>query len=504
MKKTLALIILDGYGKSDEKYGNAILEADTPNLDYIFKNYPTTYISASGEDVGLPDGQMGNSEVGHTNIGAGRVVYQELVRISKSIKDNSIFSNKGLLEAIEHAKKYDSKLHIIGLVSDGGVHSHIEHLFGLIKMAKINNIKKLYIHGFLDGRDVSTTSGIDFIKKTEEYMRTLSLGKIASISGRYFAMDRDFAWNRVEKCFNAMTGKLEVSIIPPIESIKNSYENNITDEFFEPTLFDKNGVVEKNDAVIFFNYRPDRSRQLTHSFVDNKFNGFIHNVNLSNLKFTTMTQYDETIPNVNIAFHSDKIHETLGEIISHNGMTQLRIAETQKYAHVTFFFNGGVEAVFPGEDRCLIQSPNVPTFDLQPEMSAYEVTDKVVEKILSRKYDLIILNYANCDMVGHTGNFKAAKDSVEHLDKCIKKVIDAIKSIDGKAIVTADHGNAEKMIDQDGNPFTPHTLSLVPFAIINHPVDLKDKGKLSDIAPTICDILKIEKPISMTGISLIK
>lgn len=508
MKKTIALIILDGYGQNNSEVGNAIRAAYTPNIDRYISNYPNTSIYTSGEYVGLPDGQMGNSEVGHTNIGAGRVVYQELVRISKSIDSGDILNNQTILKSFEHCKKNNSSLHLMGLLSDGGVHSHIEHLYGLIEMAKINNISKLYIHAFMDGRDVSPNSGISFIKDCQSKLNEFGIGKIATISGRYYAMDRDNAWDRTEKSYNAIALGEGVINPDPVSVIENSYKEKITDEFILPSVCDKSGIVQSNDSIIFFNFRPDRSRQLTRPFVDNDFNSFVRKKFIKNLNFVCVTEYDSTMPNVSVAFSSENLKNTIGEFISKKGLNQLRIAETQKYAHVTFFLNGGSEKPLEGEDRILIKSPDVATFDLKPEMSAYEVTEAVLDAIKLKKYDLIVLNFANCDMVGHTGIFDAAKLAVEHVDKCLGKIVDELVDINGIAMITADHGNAEKMYDEDGiSPFTPHTNFPVPFILVGKGYEqckLRDDGKLADISPTICKLLNLEKPIEMTGISLIK
>lgn len=506
MKKPLALIIMDGYGKANScDNGNAICGAKTPNLDKIFSECPVTYIGASGLDVGLPDGQMGNSEVGHTNIGAGRVVFQELVRISNAIKDGSIENNEAMIGAIENCKKNDSAFHLVGLVSEGGVHSHIEHLLGLIDFAGKSGLKKVFVHVILDGRDVSVTAGKTDVARLYNHMQKLGVGKIASIMGRFYAMDRDFAWDRVEKAYSAMVYGEGEKFTCPVEYIENSYANNVTDEFVIPAVCeDGEGRISANDSVVFFNFRPDRARQITRTFVDESFDGFERKTGFQKLYYVCMTQYDATMPNVEVAFKPAPLTMTFGEFLSVNNMTQLRIAETQKYAHVTFFFNGGEETTFEGEDRALIQSPNVETFDMKPEMSAYEVCDEVVSRINSGKYDVIILNYANCDMVGHTGVYDAAVAAVEAVDECVGKTIDAILKMGGSAIVTADHGNAEKMIGEDGAPFTPHTTNPVPFAVIGYPCELKDGGKLADICPTMIQMLCLTQPKEMTGTSLIK
>ncbi len=503
MKKPVALIIMDGFGKNDVKEGNAIFGANTPNLDKLFSENPMTYIGASGLDVGLPDGQMGNSEVGHTNIGAGRVVYQELVRISKEIQEKKVFDNEAFCGAIDNVKKNNSSLHFIGLLSDGGVHSHIDHLLGLCDMAAEKGVEKIYVHALLDGRDVSTTSGKGFVEDTKNHLEKLGVGKIATICGRYYAMDRDFAWDRVEKAYAAMVYGEGVKATDPVKAVADSYANDVTDEFVSPVVCDENGMIKENDSVIFFNFRPDRARQITRTFVDENFDGFERKNGFMKLYYVCMTQYDATMPNVEVAFKPTELKNTFGEILSKNNKTQLRIAETQKYAHVTFFFNGGEEKTFEGEDRVLIKSPDVPTFDLKPEMSAYEVCDAVVEKIESGKYDAIVLNYANCDMVGHTGIYEAAVKAVEAVDTCVGRTVEAVLKMGGKAIITADHGNAEKMMDENGESFTPHTTFPVPFAVVGYEGKLKENGRLADIAPTMLELMGIDQPEDMTGESLL-
>ena len=494
---------MDGFGINPGAKSNAIEAANTPNLTKLFKENPFTTIGASGLDVGLPDGQMGNSEVGHTNIGAGRVVYQMLVKISKSIQDGEFFNIKVLKDAMENCKKNGTALHLMGLLSDGGVHSHIEHLFGLLEMAKREGLDKVYVHCIMDGRDVSVTSGVGFIKDLQAEMAKLGTGKIASISGRYYAMDRDFAWDRVEKAYSAMVYGEGVMNSDPVKAMEESYANGVTDEFIVPTVVDKDGMIKGGDSVVFFNFRPDRARQITRTFVDEKFDGFERRNGFFPVKFVCMTQYDETMPNVTVAFPPEELKMTMGEYLASKHMTQLRIAETQKYAHVTFFFNGGEEKTFDGEDRILIQSPDVPTFDLQPEMSAYPVCDAVVEKIKSGKYDVVILNFANCDMVGHTGVFEAAVKAVEAVDECVGRVVDAAVSMGGAVIITADHGNADKMIGDDGKPFTPHSTNPVPFCVVGYDCKLKETGRLADIAPTMLKILDLPQPPEMTGESMI-
>ncbi len=504
MKKPVVLCIMDGFGINPGAEGNAIEAANTPNLSKLFNENPFTTIGASGLDVGLPDGQMGNSEVGHTNIGAGRVVYQMLVKISKSIQDGDFFEIGALKNAMENCKKNNSALHLMGLLSDGGVHSHIEHLFGLLEMAKKEGLDKVYVHCIMDGRDVSVTSGAGFVQDVVNKTAELGVGKIATISGRYYAMDRDFAWDRVVKAYSAMVYGEGIQESDPVKAMNDSYANDVTDEFIVPTVVDAEGTIKANDSVVFFNFRPDRARQITRTFVDESFDGFERKNGFFPLDFVCMTQYDETMPNVSVAFPAEELTMTMGEYLSKSNKTQLRIAETQKYAHVTFFFNGGEEKTFEGEDRILIQSPDVPTFDLQPEMSAYPVCDAVVEQIKSGKYDAVILNFANCDMVGHTGIWDAAVKAVEAVDECVGKVVDAATSMGGAVIITADHGNADRMIGDDGNPFTPHSTNPVPFCVVGYDCELKETGRLADIAPTMLTILGLPQPKEMTGESMIK
>ncbi|NDO20109.1 2,3-bisphosphoglycerate-independent phosphoglycerate mutase [Lachnospiraceae bacterium MD329] len=501
-KKPIALIIMDGYGINKETEGNAIAMAKTPNLDKFLAEYPNTQLSASGLDVGLPDGQMGNSEVGHTNIGAGRVVYQMLVKITKDINEGKINDIKALSDAMDAAKANGGALHLMGLLSNGGVHSHNEHLYGLLRMAKKKGLDKVYIHTFLDGRDVPPTSGADFMQALENEIKEIGVGSIATIMGRFYAMDRDNAWDRVQKAYDAIVKGEGVQENDAVTAVKNSYENNVTDEFVIPTVVDKNGRVKENDSVIFFNFRPDRARQITRTFVDPDFDGFERTYFPVN--FVCMTQYDESMPNVTVAYPPESLEMTFGEYISKKGLTQLRIAETQKYAHVTFFFNGGEEQQFKGEDRILIKSPDVATFDMKPEMSAYEVTDAVVEAIDDEKFDVIILNYANCDMVGHTGIIDAAVKAVESVDECVGRTVNAILKKNGQVIITADHGNADCLIDPVTKaPFTAHTTNPVPMILIGAG-DVKLKmGRLCDLCPTMLDLMGLEKPEQMTGESLI-
>ncbi len=501
-KKPVALIIMDGFGYNPDDYGNAIKAANTPNIDKYMQG-PNTIIGASGLNVGLPDGQMGNSEVGHTNIGAGRIVYQMLVKISKDIESGVFFKNKVLLDAMENCKQKNSALHLMGLLSPGGVHSHMEHLFGLLKMAKENGLEKVYVHAFLDGRDVPPSSAAEYMEETVEEMKKIGIGSVGVISGRFYAMDRDNAWDRVEKAYDALVLGEGIQENDPVQAIKNSYENGVTDEFMIPAVVDKNAKVKADDSIIFFNFRPDRARQLTRAFVDPDFKGFERKNGFFPVHYVCMAQYDATMPNVSVAYPPEQLEMTMGEYLSKMGKKQLRIAETQKYAHVTFFFNGGEEKQFEGEDRILIKSPDVETFDMKPEMSAYEVCDAVVDAINSDKYDVIILNYANCDMVGHTGVFEAAKKAVEAVDTCVGRMVEAILAKGGAALITADHGNADKMYEADGSPFTAHTTNPVPLMIAGYDCKLRDGGVLADLAPTMLTILDLPQPKEMTGKSLI-
>ena len=501
------LMILDGFGIRESKVGNAVKLANTPNIDKLMKICPTSIIHTSGLQVGLPEGQMGNSEVGHTNIGAGRIVYQELTRITTSIEDGDFFSIPEFVSAIENCKKHGSKLHILGLLSDGGVHSHIRHLYGLLELAKRKDFEDVYVHCFMDGRDTPPASGESYIVKLEEKMREKGVGKIATISGRFYSMDRDKRWQRVQKAYDALVNGEGNKATSAVSAIESSYQKEVFDEFVEPTVIysgDKPvAKIEKNDSVIFFNFRPDRARELTRTLVDPEFNEF-ETKNLD-LYYVTFTQYDATLPNVNIAFKPEKLVNTFGEYISKNGLTQLRIAETEKYAHVTFFFNGGEEKQYPGEDRILVPSPKVETYDMQPEMSAEEVTVKVVEAIKSGKYNSIILNYANPDMVGHTGSLEAAIKAIEKIDGCVQRVVDAVKEQKGVLLITADHGNAEQMIDEaTGEPHTAHTTNPVPLILVGKDNVRLKEGRLADLAPTMLEIMGLEKPQEMTGESLIE
>ena len=504
--KLTMLMILDGFGENSNEKGNAVKLSDTPNLDKLMKMCPTTDIYTSGLNVGLPDGQMGNSEVGHTNIGAGRIVYQELTRITKSIEDGDFFSIEEFNNAIQNCKDNNSSLHVMGLLSDGGVHSHIRHLYALLELAKRKGIENVYVHCFLDGRDTPPTSAENYITQLENKMKEKEIGKIASIMGRFYAMDRDKRWERVKKAYDALVKGDGIKAPTAISAIESSYQKEVFDEFVEPTII-CNGetpiaTIQQNDSVIFFNFRPDRARQITRALVDDKFEGF-KNKDLQ-LYFVCMTQYDETMPNVEIAFKPTSLKNTFGEYISTKGYTQLRIAETEKYAHVTFFFNGGEEKQYEGEDRILVPSPKVETYDQKPEMSAYEVTNKVLEAISSDKYDCIILNYANPDMVGHTGNLDAAIKAIETIDECVGKVVNLIEEKNGVLLITADHGNSEQMIDyKTGEPHTAHTTNPVPLILVGmENVKLK-QGKLADLAPTMLDIMELQKPEEMTGQSII-
>ena len=502
MKTPTILIIMDGFGLRDSDVGNAVHAASTPVLDKLFSEHPFSRLSASGLDVGLPAGQMGNSEVGHTNIGAGRVVFQDLPKITKAINDGDFFENEAYKSAMLAAKNDGKAVHILGLLSDGGVHSHIDHMKAAVKMAHQLGCEKIYVHAFLDGRDVPPTSGKGYVAEMQQVCQQYG-AQIATLSGRYYAMDRDTNWDREEKAYAAMVYGEGVQDPDPVAAVQASYDSGVTDEFVIPVVCAENATIAAGDACIFMNFRPDRARQITRTLVDPDFDGFQRRNGFFPLRFVCTTSYDATMPNVAVAYPKESLRNIFGEYISQNGLTQLRIAETEKYAHVTFFFNGGVEKTFPGEDRCLVASPKVATYDLQPEMSAPEVCEKCVERIKSGKYDVIILNFANCDMVGHTGVFEAAVKAVETVDTCVGKVVDAVREMGGIALITADHGNAEQMLQEDGvSPFTAHTTNLVPFCIVGADVKLKD-GRLADIAPTMLDLMGMEKPVEMNGESLI-
>ena len=504
--KPVMLCILDGFGHNPEAYGNAIKKATTPSLDRYLNDYPHTLIGASGLDVGLPDGQMGNSEVGHTNIGAGRIVYQELTRITKSIADGDFFDNKALLAAVDNAKSTGKALHLMGLLSDGGVHSHNTHLYALLALAKKRGLANVYVHAIMDGRDVPPESGKDFVAQLLAKMEEIGVGTLATISGRYYAMDRDNRWDRVEKAYKAFVyGETDVGKIEePLTAMQASYNAGVTDEFVLPVVTCRGGRISAGDSLVFFNFRPDRAREITRSFVDDTFEGFARKNGRFPLTYVCFTQYDATMPNVLVAFAPDGLYNVMGAYLASCGKTQLRIAETEKYAHVTFFFNGGVEAPFEGEDRALVASPQVATYDLQPEMSAPGVAEECVRRVKSGKYDVIILNFANCDMVGHTGFFDAAVTAVEAVDKAAGQVIDAVLEVGGCILLTADHGNADKMYEPDGSPFTAHTTNPVPLAIIGAgDVKLRENGVLADLAPTMLQLLGLPQPAEMKGTSLL-
>ena len=501
-KKPTVLMILDGYGLNDKCEHNAVCEAKTPIMDQLMSQCPYVKGQASGLAVGLPDGQMGNSEVGHLNMGAGRVVYQELTRITKAIQDGDFFENEELVKAVENAKANNSALHLFGLLSDGGVHSHITHLFALLKMAKEQGLKKVYVHCFLDGRDVPPSSGKSYVEQLQAKIQELGIGEIATVMGRYYAMDRDKRWDRLQRAYDAMACGIGPVVEDAAQAVQASYDAGVTDEFMEPVVCCKDAKVHDNDSIIFFNFRPVRAREITRCFVDEDFTDVERKTGFLSVDFICTTEYDATMPNVTVAYPRQKLENIFGEYISKQGMTQLRIAETEKYAHVTFFFNGGVEQVFPGEDRVLIPSPKVATYDLQPEMSAYAVTEEAVRRIESGNYDVIILNFANCDMVGHTGVYEAALKAVSTVDECVGKVVEATSKMGGVSLITADHGNAEHMVDEKGDPFTAHTTNLVPFYIVGASVKLRD-GRLADIAPTMLDLMGLEKPKEMDGETLI-
>ena len=502
MKTPTTLIIMDGFGLEGPSAGNAVVNAPTPNLDRIFRDFPGCRLSASGLDVGLPEGQMGNSEVGHTNMGAGRVVFQDLPHISRDIESGEFFKNPAYLEAMSNCREWGSALHLMGLLSDGGVHSHITHLFALLKMAKEQGLEKVYVHCFLDGRDVPPSSGKSYVEQLPAEIQKLGVGQIATVMGRYYAMDRDKRWDRVQKAYDAIACGEGTFEADAAEAVQKSYDAGVTDEFVVPVVCVKNAQVRDNDSIIFFNFRPDRAREIARCFVDEDFTDIQRRTGFLSVDFVCTTEYDATLPNVTVAYPHQKLVNTFGEYISKLGLTQLRIAETEKYAHVTFFFNGGVEEVFPGEDRCLIPSPKVATYDLQPEMSAYQVTEEAVKRIESGAYDVVILNFANCDMVGHTGVYDAACKAVSTVDECVNRVVEATSKMGGVSLITADHGNAERMSDANGEPFTAHTTNLVPFYIVGASVQLRD-GRLADIAPTMLDLMGLEKPSEMDGKTLI-
>lgn len=508
-KRPTVLMILDGFGLNDNPKANAVAMADTPNIDHLMKTYPFVKGYASGLAVGLPDGQMGNSEVGHMNMGAGRVVYQDLTRITKSIEDGSFFQNEALLAGIENVKKNHSALHLCGLLSDGGVHSHNSHLYSLLELARRQGIEKVYVHCFMDGRDTPPSSGIGYIRELQDKMKEIGVGEIATISGRYYAMDRDNRWDREEKAYLAMTKGQGNHAPDAVTAMQNSYNAGVTDEFVVPVVIDKDGaptaLIQDHDTVIFYNFRPDRARQITHAFCADEFDGFDRGRRLD-LTYVCFTEYDVTIPHKLIAFQEIELKNTFGEYLAAHGLKQARIAETEKYAHVTFFFNGGVEKPNPGEDRILVHSPKVATYDLKPEMSAYEVCDKLVAAITSEKYDVIVINFANPDMVGHTGVIEAAVKAVETVDTCVGRAVDALMKVDGQMFICADHGNCEQEIDYEtGEPLTSHTTNPVPFILVNYDpaYTLAENGRLADIVPTLIEMMGMEQPPEMTGHSLL-
>ncbi len=505
MKKPVMLMILDGFGLNSKMEGNAIALAQAPNLKKWMNDYPHTTLSASGLDVGLPEGQMGNSEVGHLNMGAGRVVYQELTKITKHIQEGTFFVNEVLREGMESAVEKGGTLHLMGLVSDGGVHSHLDHLKGLLKMAHGKGVQRVSVSCFLDGRDVPPRSALTYLDQISEYLEELKIGKISFISGRYYAMDRDRRWDRVQKAYDGLILGEGFHARDFREAVLNGYDRGEDDEFLMPTVLDGGVQISEGDTVIFFNFRPDRARELTRSFVDPSFHGFFRKKVIQDLHFVCMCQYDVTIPNVKVAYPPEEVRNTLGEYLSQKGLTQLRIAETEKYAHVTFFFNGGVEEPNLLEDRILIPSPKVATYDLQPEMSAHLVRDRVIQELERDYYDVIILNFANADMVGHTGKIPAAIRAIEALEECVPPVLEKVLEREGQVLVTADHGNADEMLDEQGNVMTAHSKNPVPLVYVSKEgKDLVEGGRLSDLAPTLLALLGLEKPEEMTGISLVQ
>ncbi len=509
-KKPTVLMILDGYGLNEKKEANAVAMANTPVMDKLMAEYPFVKGNASGMAVGLPEGQMGNSEVGHLNMGAGRIVYQELTRITKEIQDGDFFKNEALLKAVNNCKENNSDLHLFGLLSDGGVHSHNSHMYGLLELAKKEGIQNVYVHAFLDGRDTAPASGKGFVQEALDKMSEIGVGKIASVMGRYYAMDRDNRWDRVEKAYKAIADGEGVTANDALTAVQNSYDKDETDEFVLPTVIMENdapvATVKDKDSVIFYNFRPDRARELTRAFCADDFDGFERKGGRKDTTYVVFTEYDVTIPNKTVAFNKVEITNTFGEYLAKNGKTQLRTAETEKYAHVTFFFNGGVEEPNKGEERLLVKSPKVATYDLQPEMSAYQVCDGLVDAIKSDKYDVIIINFANPDMVGHTGVQEAAVKAVEVVDECVGKAVEALKEVDGQMFICADHGNCEQLIDYEtGAPFTAHTTNPVPFILVNYDDNytLREGGCLADIAPTLLEMMEMEQPTEMTGKSLL-
>ena len=509
-KKPTVLMILDGYGLNEKQEANAVAMAKTPVMDGLMKDYPFVKGAASGMAVGLPEGQMGNSEVGHLNMGAGRVVYQELTRITKEIQDGDFFKNEAFLQAVKNCKEKHSDLHFFGLLSDGGVHSHNSHMYGLLELAKREGVENVYVHAFLDGRDTAPASGKGFVEEALKKMEEISVGKIATVMGRYYVMDRDNRWDRVEKAYKAMTEGEGVTAPDALTAVQQSYDKDETDEFVLPTVIVENGApvatVKDKDSVIFYNFRPDRAREITRAFCADEFDGFERKGGRKDTVYVCFGEYDATIPNKTVAFHKVEITNTFGEVLAKAGKTQLRTAETEKYAHVTFFFNGGVEEPNANEERLLVKSPKVATYDLQPEMSAYQVCDGLVDAIKSDKYDVIIINFANPDMVGHTGVQEAAVKAVEAVDECVGKAVAALKEVDGQMFICADHGNCEQLVDYDtGAPFTAHTTNPVPFILVNYDeaYTLREGGCLADIAPTLLEMMGMEQPEEMTGKSLL-
>lgn len=506
-KKPVALIILDGFALRDETHGNAVAQAKKPNFDRYWSRYPHTLLRASGEAVGLPEGQMGNSEVGHLNIGAGRIVYQDLTRVTKAIRDGSFFENETFLGAIRHVKEHGSKLHLYGLLSDGGVHSHIDHLFALLELAARQQVPDVLVHAFLDGRDVAPDSGIHYIRQLLAKMEELGTGRLATVQGRYYAMDRDRRWDRTEKAYRAMVYGEGPKYRDPVQAVKESYEKSVYDEFVVPTVIvDERdrpvGLIEDNDAVIFYNFRPDRAIQISLAFTNEDFRGFDRGPKRpKNLYYVCLTHFSETVKGY-VAYRPTDLDNTLGEVLSQHGLRQLRIAETEKYPHVTFFFSGGREEPFPGEDRILINSPKVATYDLKPEMSAYEVTDALLKEIEAEKHDVIVLNFANPDMVGHSGKLEPTIRAVEAVDECLGRVVEAVLAKGGVAVITADHGNADMVLDEENRPHTAHTTFPVPFIVTDEGVKLREGGILADIAPTILHLLGLPQPKEMTGRSI--
>ncbi|MCR8855213.1 2,3-bisphosphoglycerate-independent phosphoglycerate mutase [Lysinibacillus fusiformis] len=507
-KKPVALIILDGFAFRDEAFGNAVAQANKPNFDRYWSQFPHATLTASGEAVGLPEGQMGNSEVGHLNIGAGRIVYQSLTRLNKSIREGDFFTNQAFLDAVAHVKAHNSKLHIMGLLSDGGVHSHYEHMFALLKLAKQQDLTDVFVHGFLDGRDVGPTTALAYIEETEKQMTEMGVGQFASIHGRYYAMDRDKRWDRVALTYNVLVDGVGQTAESAKSGVAASYEREVTDEFVIPFSIQEHGepvaTISDNDAVIFFNFRPDRAIQLSKVFTNEGFDGFaVSAKHPKNLKFVSFTHYSDEV-NAQVAYENDNLKNTIGEVLAMNGKTQLRIAETEKYPHVTFFMSGGREEKFLGEERILIASPKVATYDLKPEMSAYEVTEALLAKIEAEKFDGILLNFANPDMVGHSGMLEPTIKAIEVVDECLGKVVDALLAKGGAAIITADHGNSDEVITLAGEPMTAHTTNPVPVIVTKPNVVLRNGGILADLAPTMLELLQVSQPTEMTGQSLIE